>query len=753
MSRRFTVSQVRVAATCPRIFYFDQQESRRQAAGPPKVTRIWRRGKGDTTALGSLFHRTIEAFNDAALGDRQVHTLLANASDVGTLQQGLQRHIFSAYLDTAPLYRATAEQQSAFVEALRRYLNELATLVHYGRGQGMSEQMLLDHLFGETRRRMDVTYPLADGESVQIVGILDYVFYDWRKARHRIIDYKLTPAGEPQSDLFQVCIYALMHHAQHGTQADAAVLYLHPQRSMVERDWEGLYADRAIIERLLASMVAWCDYDAERGQGLKPPGDSAYCDWCPWREQCEARLGDRREGGRAGDPPAAPPPLTPLAQTTPEPPTGLAIGHTADGQPLQLPPHILPTHTAVVGAAGSGKTWLAKVIAEEAILNGVPVLAIDPQGDLVQFLRRAAPERLAGLTPAERQRYERYWERVEPRIFTPGSSHATRLSLNPLRLPDETELAGIDNPARREEERDALFAAAATNLVGLAQAGGEQQVQENFLLQLLKLLRHHADSSDLDLHTLLRFIHDPEQAGMMEPELIIKKSEREKLARKLNAVLFGAGATLFRGGQPLDLTALRRPTTAGRVPLNVIYLNALTHDDQKQFFVAALATEIYRWMVSSAAGGGTQLLFYLDEARDYIPAGASKPPAKQPLIRLFTQGRKFGVAGLLCTQSPRSVDYNVFGNCSTKIIGRVESSQDAERVAEWFTLGGAVPRWVSARQGAQAGSFVGRWPGMPTELEGVSLQSRPLFSLHEGAWPPERVEQEMAGQRATGQTD
>src|SRR5262249_14600330 len=158
--------------------------------------------------------------------------------------------------------------------------------------------------------------------------------------------------------------------------------------------------------------------------------------------------------------------------------------------------------------------------------------------------------------------------------------------------------------------------------------------------------------------------------------------------------------------------AMCRPETPGKTPLNVIYLNALADDDQKHFFLAALAAEIYRWMVTSldASGGNGRpnLLFYLDEARDYIPAGTAKPPAKPALIRLFTQGRKYGVACLLCTQSPRSVDYNVFGNCSTKLVGRLESHQDLERVADWFTQEGGTPPWLAARKGAAAGSFVGR---------------------------------------------
>jgi hypothetical protein len=139
---------------------------------------------------------------------------------------------------------------------------------------------------------------------------------------------------------------------------------------------------------------------------------------------------------------------------------------------------------------------------------------------------------------------------------------------------------------------------------------------------------------------------------------------------------------------------------------------------------------------------GPRLLFYLDEARDYLPAGARKPPAKEPLLRLFAQGRKYGVACLLCTQSPRSVDYQVFGNCSTKIVGRLESTQDVERVAEWFGNEGPTPPWLQGRKGAPAGTFVARWPELPAAWEGRAWKSRCLFSVHGGAWSPEQVEQE-----------
>ena len=190
----------------------------------------------------------------------------------------------------------------------------------------------------------------------------------------------------------------------------------------------------------------------------------------------------------------------------------------------------------------------------------------------------------------------------------------------------------------------------------------------------------------------------------------------------------------------MDIDDLRS-AGAGKTPLNVVYLNALPDDAQKQFFVASLAAEIYRWIIGHAEDGRMQLLFYIDEARDYLPAGGKLTVAKLPLIRLFNQGRKYGVGCLICTQSPRLVDYTVFGNSSAKIIGRLESAQDVERVREWFSTGGA-PAWLNGRKAAESGSFVARWPEMPEEFEGAAFCSQPLFSLHEGAWSPDRVERE-----------
>ena len=131
-----------------------------------------------------------------------------------------------------------------------------------------------------------------------MTGVLGYSFHDRRTGRGRLVDYKLPPGDDPASDLFQVCVYALAHHVQHGSEPGAAVLYLHPYRQVIEKSWEQVHAERHLVYNLLASLREWAAYEEVSRRGLKPPGEPAYCDVCRWNKQCMKRLGPKHEGRR-----------------------------------------------------------------------------------------------------------------------------------------------------------------------------------------------------------------------------------------------------------------------------------------------------------------------------------------------------------------------------------------------------------------------------------------------------------------------
>lgn len=740
---RFSVSQVCVAAVCPRVLYFDAARAKVDNAARPVVTRLWRPGD-DIVAAGALFHAAADTFHREhrrLFAAPELAPLLTPTANRDALAAALLNAFYWECVDRAALAAKDGEQQRAFMDVLRNYTAELADVLASALGSGRPATAVLDELFADTRRRVDVTFPVGPaGEPVHVTGVLDYVFHDWRSGRDRILDYKLLPPAA--ADKFQVGIYALMHHVQHSTEPSAGVLYLHPRRELHELTWDEVRGSRATVFNLLAAMREWVRYDETAKSGLKPPGSPDVCPRCRWRHECTRRLGPVTEGERlahwtdAAAAPVRPEVRTPTDEPDPDsqtvvapPARGLWLGTTDGGTPAAVPLTALPTHVAVVGAAGSGKTWLAKAVAEEAVLAGVAVLAIDPQGDLVQFLRPADP---AKLSATEVERAERFRHVAAVRVLTPGTGHGERVSLNPLKLSAGGGEDGAD-----------LLATTASHLVTLAKATGEVDSQKTFVFQLLRALTR-GPAHELTLGEVAAALLDPAAHGLDNPDRFVKRTERERLARQLNNLEHGPTARLFAGGAPLDLGRLVTPPAEGRVPLNVVYLNALTDDDEKQGFVAAVAVEVYRWMIASGGSADRpRLLFYLDEARDYLPAGAAQPPAKKPLLRLFAQGRKYGVACLVCTQSPRSVDYNVFSNCSTKLIGRLESAQDVERVRDWFAPQGPPPAWLGGRVGASSGSFVGRWPGQPGDTDGVSLRSRNLLTAHEGAWSPERVQAEV----------
>ena len=326
---------------------------------------------------------------------------------------------------------------------------------------------------------------------------------------------------------------------------------------MVELTWAQVHGQRHKMFDLLASMAGWVRYDEATGTGLKPPGEPSYCPLCKWdkgrpvprtaRPQARgppahalvrrgggaaSREPSRRVGVREPEGPSRPwadgRRHVPAGRGRPEPRTGIAgprrRGPTRSGsarRPTGASPSACRCRPCRRTSRSSGRPAAARrgwprCVAEEAVRLGVPVLAVDPQGDLVQFLR-PAPEP-PGLSAGGTGRCAReFLDRVEPRVWTPGSSHGRRLSLDPIRLAGRDELARVADPARREEEWEGMLAAAAAQLVGLAKVGGETDSQQTFLLQVLRSLAADGGGRDVDLAAIAAAVSDPDDGRPGRP--------------------------------------------------------------------------------------------------------------------------------------------------------------------------------------------------------------------------------------------
>jgi hypothetical protein len=173
----------------------------------------------------------------------------------------------------------------------------------------------------------------------------------------------------------------------------------------------------------------------------------------------------------------------------------------------------LVTHAVIVGMTGSGKTGLGISLIEEAAIDGIPVLAIDPKGDLPNLLLtfpglspaefgawvNADEARTAGQTPeafatSEAARWTaglREWDQDAPRIarlkaaadfvvYTPGSTTGRPISVvDSFAAPPAAVAADPDLLGDR-------VAAAATSVLTLAGIDAEPlRSREHILLSTL----------------------------------------------------------------------------------------------------------------------------------------------------------------------------------------------------------------------------------------------------------------------------
>jgi len=385
----------------------------------------------------------------------------------------------------------------------------------------------------------------------------------------------------------------------------------------------------------------------------------------------------------------------------------LASGETTS-EPLLYDAKDLTTHAVIIGMTGSGKTGLAIGLLEEALIDGIPVIAIDPKGDLGNMLLAfpdlapgdfrpwidEAEAARKGRTPDEHatataeqwkaglaswdqppDRIRRYVDACERAIYTPGSRSGRPIAvLRSLAAPQPAVLADAD--AMRER-----IAAAAASLLGLLGIDADPLRSREHIL-LSTLLQHAwTNARDLDIPTLIAQIQRPpvERIGVLELESFYPAGERFELAMALNNLLASPGFDAWTEGEPLDVARLLYGE-GGKPRLSVLSISHLS-DGERMFFVTLLLTEIIAWMRAQPGSRSLRAILYMDEVFGYFPPSAN-PPSKTPMLTLLKQARAFGLGCVLATQNPVDLDYKGLSNAGTWFLGRLQAERDKLRVLE-----------------------------------------------------------------------
>jgi hypothetical protein len=368
----------------------------------------------------------------------------------------------------------------------------------------------------------------------------------------------------------------------------------------------------------------------------------------------------------------------------------------------------LVTHAVCVGMTGSGKTGLCVGLLEEAAIDGIPAIVIDPKGDLANLLLtfpsldpadfrpwiNEDDARKKGLSPGDyaAQQAELWrkglaaWDQQPERIgklrdsaefaiYTPGSDAGTPVSaLKSFEAP----------PAEVLEDREALrdrVAGTASSLLGLLGLDADpMQSREHILLSNL-LDAAWRDGESLDLPALIARIQSPPftKIGVMDLDSFFPAKDRFALAMALNNLIASPGFEAWLTGAPLDIGAFLY-TPAGK-PRVAIFSIAHLSDAERMFFVALLLNQVVSWMRSQSGATSLRAIVYMDEIFGYFPPVAD-PPSKRPLLTLLKQGRAFGIGVVLATQNPVDLDYKGLANCGTWFIGRLQTERDKARLLD-----------------------------------------------------------------------
>ncbi|MGE0591943.1 MAG: ATP-binding protein [Vicinamibacterales bacterium] len=444
---------------------------------------------------------------------------------------------------------------------------------------------------------------------------------------------------------------------------------------------------------------------------------------------------------------------------------------TRGSEPVLYESKDLVTHAVCVGMTGSGKTGLGIGLIEEAAIDGIPVLAIDPKGDLANLAltfpgltaeefepwvdRSMAPDADApslaatqadtwrrGLADWDQDgaRIARLRSAAEVRVFTPGSR-----SGHPLAL-----LGSLAPPPGGDAESLAA-SANGTSAALLALAGlGDEDPQSPERVLLANLLSHAWRAGHtIDLPSLVQQIQRPpfDTLGVLDIDTFYPARDRQALALRFNAVLAAPGFDVWLSGQALDIGALLY-TPEGRPRISVVSIAHLP-DAERMLVVSLLLGAVLDWTRAQSGTSSLRALIYMDEIFGYLPPSAN-PPSKLPLLTLLKQARAFGVGLVLATQNPVDLDYKALSNTGTWFLGRLQTERDKSRVLDGLEgAASALDRPTLDRMLSSLTSRVFLLHNVH-EAEPVVFQTRWTLSYLRGPMGPDELRRLSADRDAAG---
>ncbi|NPA73128.1 MAG: DUF87 domain-containing protein [Epsilonproteobacteria bacterium] len=367
----------------------------------------------------------------------------------------------------------------------------------------------------------------------------------------------------------------------------------------------------------------------------------------------------------------------------------------------------LTTHAMIVGMTGSGKTGLGIDILEEAAIDNIPSIVIDPKGDMgnlclafpdmkpedfepwidksdasnkgksvKELAKDIAKMWKEGIKSFDQDisRVKKFAD-VEKTIYTPGSSAGVEVNV----------LGSFDAPSSDVLEDNDTFSSLINTTVSslLALIGVDADPISSKEHLLLSNIFYHFWSKgiSLNMEELIGYIATPpfKKIGMLQLQTFYPQKDRMKLAMALNGLISSISFSTWIKGEPLDIQNMLYDEN-GKAKIAIFSISHL-NDNERMFFVTLLLNAFISWMRRQRGSSTLKAILYMDEIFGFFPP-LGNPPSKEPMLLMLKQARAFGVGVVLSTQNPVDIDYKGLSNIGTWFVGKLQTKQDISKVID-----------------------------------------------------------------------
>ena len=309
---------------------------------------------------------------------------------------------------------------------------------------------------------------------------------------------------------------------------------------------------------------------------------------------------------------------------------------TRNEVPVSLSVKGFRRHLGLIAQTGSGKTYLAGIIADELLRKGGTLVMLDPHADYV-FLSRNVDGKRNELSdritvfrnPASTGRYSE----AEVGKITPYEICFSDLDLNEVCL-----ISGISEHY--------------ANIVAGLQRALEQLKSEKDTFQPDDLIEKLENA-------------DKWKEQKVEAKVISGAKSAVKYLRRLARMQVFTDSTT-------NIDQMLRP-----MHLSVVDLSGLD-DEVSDYIASRILSDIYEKI--SDGEFEYPVFVFVEEAHRFIPAD-DKTYSSPIIKKIAAEGRKFGVFLILITQRPSKIHSDALSQCNSQIIMRITNPQDQNAIA------------------------------------------------------------------------